>query len=271
VTTTATPGAVTAYRCYAAKTAKGATKFAPVPDVQVADPFEDVTIEVQKPQALCAPATVTGVPPGDAATHLERYKIKLAKGEPKHTKRTNLRIDNQLGTVFLDTAKAVMLMVPTAKSLTSPPPAPDPDQHEVDHYQCYKVKVAKGAPKFPRDLEITAGDQFTTPPRRWLIKKPALLCTPADKEGEGVNHAEHQMCYVLKLAKARCADDSPGNPGGSCKGEEDCSGTKKVTAFCQKQQAPAPVAGVHLANQFGAERVDVKKTAELCLPSARVP
>jgi hypothetical protein len=270
-TATPTPGPVDAFRCYTVKTAKGAAKFEPALNVHVVDPLEDVLIAVQKPQALCAPASVAGTSAGDVATHLERYKIKLAKGQPKHTKQASIRIDNQLGTLFLATAKAVMLMVPTAKDLTNPPSAPDPEQHEVDHYQCYKVKIAKGAPKFPRDLEVTAGDQFTAPPRRYLVKKPLLLCAPADKNGEGVHHAEHQLCYVLKLAKARCADGAPANAGRSCKREEDCGGTKKVTTFCQKQQAAAAVAGVHLANQFGAERVDVRKAAELCLPSVRVP
>jgi len=273
VTATATPqpGVVDHYRCYTTRTTKGAAKFEPIAGVHVVDPFEDVTIQAQKPRALCAPADKNGEGINDGATHLEQYRIKLEKGEPKHTKRTNLQLTNQLGTVSLNTSRAEMLMVPTAKSLANPVLPPNPAQHGVDHYQCYKVGLAKGAPAFPKTLEVTVGDQFTTPAQRYVVRKPRLLCTPANKNGEGVRHAEHLICYPLKLAKGRCATAAPLNAGGSCKKEENCGGTQRVTTFCIKQRPFATVLGAHVANQFGAEQLDVLKEAELCVPSLLTP
>ena len=271
VTATPQPGVIDHYRCYTARTTKGAPKFAPIPGVHVVDPFEDVMIQVQTQRALCGPADKNGEGIVDAATHLEQYRIKLAKGSLPHTKRKNVRIDNQLGTVFLDTVRAEMLLVPTAKSLTAPTAPPNPAMHAVDHYECYKVQVSKGTPKFPKGLEVTVGDQFTSPAKRFLVRKPRLLCTPANKNGEGTHNLDSLLCYSLRLAKGRCEAAAPQNAGAACKKEEDCGGTRRITQLCIGQRPFATVLGVHTANQFGAEQIDVLKEAELCVPSVRAP
>ncbi|HEY2387720.1 MAG TPA: right-handed parallel beta-helix repeat-containing protein [Candidatus Binatia bacterium] len=265
-TATPNPDGVDGYHCHGARSSKGDAKFVPFTNVHAADPFEDVLVTVKKPLALCAP-----VDPAHDATDLEQYAIKLVKGQPKHTKRTNVRIDDVLGTVRLDTVKAATLLVPTAHDLTSTPIAPDPALHAVDAYQCYKVKVAKGAPKFPRGLEATAGDAFAVT-ARYLVKKPLALCAPATVNGVAAQHPEYQLCYGVKLARARCADGAPARAGASCKNELDCGGTKKVTTLCQKQPKAPPVPGVFTANQLeSGRRLDVTKSAGLCLPSTLVP
>ncbi len=238
----------------------------PFTNVHAADSFEDVLLTVKKPRALCAP-----VDPAHDPTDLEQYAIKLAKGQPKHRKRTNLGVGDALGTVRLDTVKADTLLVPTGSDLTSAPLAPDPALHAVDPYQCYKVKVAKGAPKFPRTLEATAGDAFAAT-ARYLVKKPIALCAPATLNGVAAQDPEYRLCYAVKLARARCADDAPANAGASCKNELACGGTKKVTTFCQKQPKAPVVPGVFTANQLeSSRRLDLKKSAELCLPATLVP
>ncbi len=261
------PGTVDAYRCYADRASKGSAKFVPIPSVHVADAFDDVLIQLRKPRALCAPAE----PANDPSTDLELYAAKFVKGQPKFAKQTHLRVDDPLGTLVLDAVKLDSLLVPTATNLASAPAPPVLAQHAVDHYQCYKTKIAKGTPKFPRGLEITLGDGLASARRRYLVKKPRLLCAPTDTDGGGVDHAEFQLCYIVKLAKARCADVAPTNPGRSCKSESDCGGTKKVTTYCQKQAGFTPVPGAYTANQFDAERVDVRKATDLCLPALLVP
>src|SRR5262249_18675435 len=147
----------------------------------------------------------------------------------------------------------------------------DPVQHPVDHFQCYKVKITKHTAKLPRGLEATAGDAFGGT-ARYFVKKPLTLCAPATVDGGAPTHAGDPLCYAVKLAKARCADDAPARAGASCKSELDCGGTKKVTTFCAKQPKAVPLAGVFTANQLDVgRRLDVKKSAELCLPATRVP
>jgi hypothetical protein len=55
------------------------------------------------------------------------------------------------------------LLVPTAKSLTHPVTAPDPASHAVDHFKCYKVRLSRGAPTFPRIPNVSIVDQFQQP------------------------------------------------------------------------------------------------------------
>jgi hypothetical protein len=268
-TRTPQPGVVDHYRCYTVRTTKGAPKFEPISGVRIVDPFEERFVQIQRPRALCAPADKNGEGIADAATHLEQYRIKPAK-MPRHLPRTSLRLDNQFGTVFLNTVRPEELLVPTAKDLDSPPPLPDPAQHAVDHYACYKVKLTPGTLPVPAGLSVTIADQFTTPANLYLVKKPTRLCAPADKNDEGVRHAEHLVCYTLRLVKKRCAAGAPVNPGGTCTREADCGGTQRVTELCTSQPRFTSVGGVHLENQFGSERVDVRKEAELCVPSERV-
>jgi hypothetical protein len=139
----------------------------------------------------------------------------------------------------VDTIKPDRLLVPTAKSTEGPVEEPNATQHNVDHYNCYTVKVSKGDPKFPKGLQAHVVDQFNQP-KLYAIKKPTRLCAPTDKNGEdpgAKTHADHLLCYQAKPVK--------GQP---------------------KHQK---VLGVHLHNQFGVEQVNTIKEEELCAPSTK--
>jgi hypothetical protein len=258
-TVTPVASAVGAMHCYAAKTAKNTTKFAPVAGVQIIDPnFSETTrFDVQKPLDLCVPAAADGSAVSDPATHLERYAVKVAKGEPKHPKHAGVAFANVLGAITLDTAKAGALMVPTAKDRTTPPTAPDASTHEIDHYLCYAAKTAKGTPKLAKGLEVAVADQLTTPAKRYGLKKVSRLCAPVEKNGEAIDHAtDHLICYQAKAAKKHCSAAAPTNPGGACKKEVDCGGLDGQTSLCDKQPKFAAIRALLTANQFGAETLD---------------
>jgi hypothetical protein len=73
------------------------------------------------------------------------------------------------------------LCVPTEK-LISPGPV------DLDHYKCY---LAAGA---PIDIGVSLQDQFQA--RSTRVVEPKLFCTPADKNGEGIDDADtHMTCY----------------------------------------------------------------------------
>jgi len=73
------------------------------------------------------------------------------------------------------------LCVPTEK-LISPGPV------DLDHYKCY---LAAGAPV---DVGVGLIDQFQA--RSTLVLDPKLFCTPADKNGEGIDDPDtHLTCY----------------------------------------------------------------------------
>jgi hypothetical protein len=240
------------FLCYKAKLTKGAPKFQAF-GIGLSDQFESGDFDVTKPVSLCNPADKRGEGIVDPDTHLAGYEIKLTATTPKqpaHVKQTNLKITNQFHSganpLSVDTVKPDRLLVPTAKSLSAQPPAPDPATHDVDHYKCYKVKVTPKTPKFVPILAVTVEDQFTTPAKRYDIKKPTRLCTPADKEHPAgtdtvARHpAVHLMCYQAALTKEKPA-----------------------------QSKHVPVVGIFVENQFDPERLDSVKEEELCVPSAK--
>jgi len=233
---TSTAQLVDHFLCYKAKRTKGSGKFSPVVALPLADRFESGDFDVKKPRELCVPADKNGEGIVDADTHLESYQVKAVKGAPKHQRLTDFRVVDQFGELFLGTTKPDSLYVPTAKDLVLPVPAPpDPGLHAVDHFKCYKVKKPKG---FQTITGVSVVDQFAQP-KLYDLKKPARLCAPVDKDGEGIKEENSFLvCYQAKPAK--------GEP-------------KHV-----------PVVGAHLHNQFGQEQVDTKKESLLCVPTLAV-
>ena len=228
-------------QCYATKVAKGAAKFTPIAALQVADAFESGAVRVTKPLDVCPPADKNGEGIVDAVTHLDRYQIATVAGAPAHVKQTGVRVVNQLGELYVDTLKADSLLVPAAKCIDNPAgtcvePLPQPGPNNVDAYKCYKIKVSKGTPAFPKGLQVSVTDQFTTPAKTLDVKKPTLLCKPASVAGAAIKNPEGDLlCYQVKPAS--------GVP------------------------AHVPVSGIVLADQLAAQRVGTKKESAFCVPS----
>jgi hypothetical protein len=158
------------------------------------------------------------------------YQIK----EPKFQKR-DVVVENQFGVQTLRVLRPYDLCVPAQKDGV-------PSELNMNHFKCYKVRRAKGTPKFtPREVDLD--DQFET--KATTVKKPRLLCNPVDKDGEGIIAPEnHLTCYIIK----------------------DVAGQPKFSS----QQ-------VEVLDQFGDQGVgtftgDCRRTALLCVPSTkRIP
>ena len=198
--------------------------------VTLSDQFETGVFEVKKLKALYNPVEKDGQGILDPDTHLVGYGIQPDKNGPKHVKQTNIQVDNQFGTIFVDTRKPDRLLVPSAKSLTNPiaPLATEP----IDHFKCYKVEVTEGTPEFPEGIQVTVGDQFTDPPEVFEVEGPKRLCNPVDKNGEGIqNPDDHLLCYKIMQVNLN---------------------------------------GIHVNNQFGPLQLDLeKKGKQLCVPSTK--
>jgi hypothetical protein len=155
-----------------------------------------------------------------------------------HQARTGVRVDDQFGTIFVDTIKADRLLVPTAKSLTAPVGPPDPAEHHVDHFKCYTVKSSRGTTPFTPVKRLPVTDQFGQP-KLYDVVKPTRLCNPADKAGEGTKSPDtHLMCYQLALTKT-----------------------------APPQSKHQPVSGIFVANELAGERIGTTAVGELCVPS----
>jgi hypothetical protein len=205
--------------------------------VHLVDAFQDVTVDVLKLKTLCTPANKDGEGVFDDVTHEESYSIHLAPGTPHFTRRTNVQVDNQFGTTFVDATKPDTLFVPTNKALSTDPPPSPPDENaiSVDHYECYKVKQSAGTPKFAA-IPVSVADQFTSPAKQLSLTKIRHLCNAVEKNGEPRKNPDaHLLCYQAKPAK--------GQP-------------KHVRQL-----------GVQTNNQLGPIVLDTVKESELCVPS----
>jgi hypothetical protein len=102
----------------------------------------------------------------------------------------------------------------------------------LDHYKCYQGKDLKN-PKFDKVVGVETDDQMVT---GQLVdaKKLKFVCTPVDKNGEGINDPNaHLACYQLKAPKF----------------------------------AIRPT--VEVSTQFQTSRFEIKKGKLLCLPASK--
>ena len=226
------------FLCYKGKGAKDEPKLPKDLTANLADQFETADYSVKGPRGICTPADKDGGGIVDPVIHLVPYKIKSTGA--KHSRQISIRAFNMIGDFIYDTIKEDRLLVPTTKDPDGNPVVPPlAEDHNVDHYKCYKVKVSKTGPKFPKGIQVTVADQFDGSARVFDIKKPKLLCTPVDKNSEGIKNSDgHAVCYQAKPAKGQAAHSS------------------RV---------------VFAANQFIEHRIETKKEELLCVPSLKNP
>ncbi len=209
------------------------TPFTPVTGVHLVD-FDDANFDLLRARRLGTPTDDGGQGTVDPATHLMAYTIRTSAGSPRHTPRTNIKVSNNLGIdLHVDTILPDLLLVPTAKNLTSSPPAPDPQSHNLDHYKCYRVRITPGTPRFPERVTQSASDQFISPAKTIKLKKPRHFCTPVDLNGSGIkNPGAYLMCYLGK--------GSPKTPRHN---------------------------SVFVHDEFGPLQLNTVRESELCIPS----
>ena len=174
------------------------------------DDFADETVEIKKPTQLCPPVDKDGEGIRNAIIHMLRYKIKGAK--PQNT----VLVRDQYGDHILRTGKADSLLVPTTKGLVGGMASPSSDH---DSYKCYRVKDVKNvctgdlktkctspaacqtaggtcATRFLKGTIASLEDQFLD--TDVVLKKLRLLCTPVDKDFQGiVNSVHHLLGYQI--------------------------------------------------------------------------
>lgn len=213
-----------------------------------ADDPENYVVKTVK--SLLNPATRDLEAINNPELHYVRYQIKEAAegvGAPvngafpravRHVPR-RWDLDNQFGTLAVESKKVTALLVPAAQSEVAPPSAPD----DAAHYECYQIKplavlsdqtpeTAPGSArfKFRKDLQAFFRDQFddcalnrdgvpsfpASPVQGrclYNLKAPIELCNPAIKsavdpprltsaviDGSAPITGESLLCYKVTLA-----------------------------------------------------------------------
>ncbi|TFH23527.1 MAG: hypothetical protein E4H03_05955 [Myxococcales bacterium] len=235
-TSDATECALDHFKLYKARSANGSVKFS-AREVSLLDEFEDKMTLVAKPERVGNPADKNGEGISIPEAHLVCYKIKDAKTDPAQLRfvRRSVQMMNPFGTEDLDVLKPTALRVPAATGGSFAPEAPA--SGVLDHFKCYKAKPSKGGTKFePRTVTLVDGFEN----KETVALKPAEICNPVDREGEGViDPAGHLECYRIKDAKT------------------------------DPRQPKFSGADVFATNPFGSEILRATKPDRLCVPSTR--
>ena len=210
------------------------------PGVSLIDQFGPSTDAVKKPGFLCAPTNKLDED-STAPTHPEHLSGYPIRNPGTHVFPTHIQVVDQFNAsgLFVNAQKQAYLLVPSVKRLTGPTPVPTPGAFMTDHFECYKIAVTSGTPKFVAVPGVTLEDQFGS--MTVMVKKPQFLCNPVDKNGEDATaptHPEHLLCYAIK--------------------QTDAVRFVKVTSL-------------FVNNQFGPETLDAKKPALLCVPALTTP
>jgi hypothetical protein len=139
---------------------------------------------LQSGQYQCAdPAAV------DDPEHLVGYS--LLQTAPQFVPVRGVHVTNALGTFVVDVLRPTLLFVPSAKSLTSPPP-PLASADLSDHFSCYLVRGQTA-----NATSVTIEDEFGMKAEKILNLEQ--LCVPVDKNGEGIsNPALKLACYKTR-------------------------------------------------------------------------
>jgi hypothetical protein len=229
-----------AFLCYTAATVRGDLALPSGLRVRLADDIEgEAEYDVTRPRGLCNPAETDGEPIVDRLTHLTQYRIKAVNGVPRHVHRRvrGARIFNRFGASVVDTLAEERLLLPAAIDPAGGPVVElDPQAHDVDRFTCYRVRAAS----FPKGIEVSVEDQFETPAKRYVVRRPRLLCAPVDKDGEGIKNPDgHLLCYRVAPAT--------GEPRHAAR------------------------LGVSTADQFVIHKIDTRREELLCVPSLKDP
>jgi len=222
------------FLCYRVRTFADTPKFSPVLALPLSNAFDSVSWDVLKRSGLCTPVNASGAGVVDGATHVASYAIRVSPGAMSLTDRRTVVVD-RLGQLSVDTNRPDRLLVPTASDRQTPVLPPDPNTHEVDAYQCYRVRVTPGTPGVPSGTRIPVVDQLNQP-TIVEVRKPTRLCLPVSVDGSPIeNPFGHLMCYKVKRASGQprhvrvlgiyannqLENENPGGPGRLTTTRED--------------------------------------------------
>ena len=219
------PGTLHRFQCYAVQ--HGSPKG---PDVNLTDEFGASMATVTEPKRICNPADENDQDSTALSDPAHLVAYRLTDTNPRFQRVRHQVVENQFGSITVDLVRPDMLLVPSAKNLSAPPPPLV--SNALDHFECYRTQGGRA-----RVDDVKINDEFGT--IIVDVKRPARLCAPVDKNGEGIlDPTEHLMCYEVRLTSA--------------------------SVF-------TPAGQVFINNQFGADSFQGFRPRELCVPSSVNP
>jgi len=174
----------------------------PTIPVTIVDRYGTYKPKLVSVKRICAPANKNGEDT-TAPTNPNHEAGYFPSTTSSVTLATGVTVTNQFGTFTMDVRGFDRLLVPTAKTLVPPPPAPLP-KGAIPHFACHTVANIKGPAL--NHTAVTVIDQFTSTaipgfvrPSKWK------LCVSADKNGEdpgAENKPDALFCFFAASTAA---------------------------------------------------------------------
>jgi hypothetical protein len=153
---------------------------------------------------------------------------------------------------------------PCTHPLPVPPRGRDVTQLLLDHFQCYQVKPEDNV----QPEEVVLQDQFGT--STVTLRRPWLICAPTIKNADPNkpagkfpddlrNPIDHLVCYQIHQSGGKGSEDE----------DESKASSKGELTWKNDDRSADDHLEVSVDNQFGVQRLLVKKPRLLCVPSLK--
>jgi hypothetical protein len=210
--------------------------------VEREDQFGEGTMKLIKPRLFCNPVNKNGEGISNPSTHLTCYTRPLFTTFDR--KRNQITPTDQFGELALDLrSRPSTLCVPSLDITESQEPLAGASSSalialpatDIDEYNLYRAKKTRRTPSFKR-REVNLVDQWIDDDVR--LTRPTRFGTPAKRKPPPASS------YINEEAKLTCYQ------------------IRKVDKFDRRD--------VEIQNEFGRERLTVRKPHMLCVPSEEV-
>lgn len=179
------------FKCYQAALPAG-TEFRR--RVTLADQFGTRRTVVLEPASICTAVDKNGEGVLDPTAHLTCYRTRDGDAQPGFSPQ-RVKVRNQFGNQRLPLIQAEGLCVPSGVNGV-------PIATGLDHFRCYTV--GPDVAFTPRT--VTLMDEVEE--RAFRVVRPLSVCSPVDKNGEGISHPESQQLsrcrHRFSAARSSC-------------------------------------------------------------------
>ncbi|MEW6269823.1 MAG: PQQ-dependent sugar dehydrogenase [Thermodesulfobacteriota bacterium] len=188
-----------AYLCYRAALAPQQPRLPNGTQASLEDELAGpLAFDVKRAASLCNPVSVDGSTVQEPDAHQEGYVVRRPPGSPRYAK-TNQTTSDQFASRNLTLLAEDSLLVPSSKALGAGG-APPYAGTGVDHYKCYRARLAPGSPKFVAPAAPTLADQFHPGGQTFAVKKVTKYCNPVAADGSAIDDPDAKLvCYQVKL------------------------------------------------------------------------
>jgi hypothetical protein len=206
------------------------------------DAFETTVADVVRERRLCNPVAIDGEEPGDPATHLACYALRLAPGEEPLVPE-QATIENRFGTQtirFLPESSDRTLCVAAEAHLAGT------QADEAGERQSLRCRRARSVPRLRLDPapELELADELET--KRMRVRQLHALCTPVAQDGQDGQDGEGGEEIADPAAALACYQ----------------------VAQTPRQPAFRPPGTIELASALGTQSVIVRNGQRmLCVPT----